>query len=58
MKKKKKTIFFLGMDVYLNVYDLDLELNGKLSWAGLGAFHSGVEVRPYFADFPRIKTLT
>ncbi|KAK6946209.1 PPPDE peptidase domain [Dillenia turbinata] len=29
--------------VYLNVYDLTL-INGYIYWAGLGIFHSGVEV--------------
>ncbi|CAI0420114.1 unnamed protein product [Linum tenue] len=31
--------------VYLNVYDLAPTINGYVYWAGLGAFHSGVEVQ-------------
>ena len=30
--------------VYLNVYDMAPDLNKKLSWVGLGVFHSGIEV--------------
>nr|DAD21739.1 TPA_asm: hypothetical protein HUJ06_023202 [Nelumbo nucifera] len=32
-----------GTPVYLNVYDLT-PMNGYVYWAGLGVFHSGVEV--------------
>ncbi|GER37592.1 PPPDE putative thiol peptidase family protein [Striga asiatica] len=33
----------ISSPVYLNVYDLT-PINGYLYWAGLGIFHSGVEV--------------
>lgn len=33
----------MGAEVRLNVYDL-LEANKHIAWAGLGVFHSGVEV--------------
>jgi len=33
----------MGAEVRLNVYDL-LEANKHVAWAGLGVFHSGVEV--------------
>jgi len=34
---------YAGSPVYLNVYDLST-MNGYLYWAGVGIFHSGVEV--------------
>ncbi|KAH9300816.1 hypothetical protein KI387_012399, partial [Taxus chinensis] len=35
--------FIEGVPIYLNVYDLT-PMNGYVYWAGLGIFHSGVEV--------------